>query len=58
MQSKPLLAANNAKELADPRMQHNYDANEMKRAMLTASMCIHHLPTMRPSMNRVSSISI
>lgn len=52
-QAKPLLEANNAKELADPRLENDYDPSEMKRAMLTASMCIHHLATMRPHMNRV-----
>uniref|UniRef100_A0A2P2JTB5 non-specific serine/threonine protein kinase n=1 Tax=Rhizophora mucronata TaxID=61149 RepID=A0A2P2JTB5_RHIMU len=53
MWAKPLLEANDAKELTDPRLGEDYDPTEMKRTMLTASMCIHHLPTMRPQMNRV-----
>ncbi|GAV70066.1 Pkinase domain-containing protein [Cephalotus follicularis] len=53
MWAKPLLDSNNVKELADPRLGDAYDLAEMKRAMLTASMCVHHLPTMRPQMNRV-----
>ncbi|KAH7523336.1 hypothetical protein JRO89_XSUnG0082900 [Xanthoceras sorbifolium] len=41
------------KEHLDPRLGDTYDPIEMKRATLTASMCIHHLPTMRPHMNQV-----
>ncbi|XWS41662.1 hypothetical protein CRYUN_Cryun17cG0101700 [Craigia yunnanensis] len=51
--AKPLLESNKVKELVDPRLEDNYDPTEMKRAMLTASMCISHLATMRPSMTRV-----
>lgn len=53
MWAKPLLDTNNVKELADPRLGDTYDPIEMKCAMSTASMCIHHLSTMRPHMNRV-----
>lgn len=53
MWAKPLLETNSVKELADPLLGDDYDHTEMKRAMLTASMCIHHLPNMRPHMNRV-----
>jgi len=52
-QAKPLLEANNAKELADPRLGDDYDPIEMKHAMFTALMCIHHLPNTRPHMIRV-----
>ncbi|XP_038721067.1 receptor-like cytosolic serine/threonine-protein kinase RBK1 [Tripterygium wilfordii] len=51
--AKPLLEENSVKELVDPRLGDSYDPTEMKRAMLTASECIHHLPSMRPPMNRV-----
>ncbi|XVF61500.1 hypothetical protein PTKIN_Ptkin08bG0134800 [Pterospermum kingtungense] len=51
--AKPLLESNQVKELVDPRLEDNYDPAEMKRAMLTASMCISHLATMRPGMKRV-----
>ncbi|XP_022751139.1 receptor-like cytosolic serine/threonine-protein kinase RBK1 isoform X3 [Durio zibethinus] len=51
--AKPLLESNQVKELVDPRLEDNYDQTEMKRAMLTASMCISHVATMRPSMTRV-----
>lgn len=51
--AKPLLQTSNFKELVDPRLGDAYDLTEMKRAMLTASVCIHHLSTMRPQMTRV-----
>lgn len=48
-----MLEQNNVKELVDPRLGDAYDVVEMKRAMFTASTCIHHLPNMRPNMKRV-----
>ncbi|KAG8383617.1 hypothetical protein BUALT_Bualt04G0032700 [Buddleja alternifolia] len=53
MWAKPLLEKSNVKELADPRLGETYDTVEMKRAMFTASTCIHHLPNTRPNMKRV-----
>lgn len=52
-QAKPLLQENSVKELADPQLGDDYDPIEMKCAMLTASECINHLPSLRPHMNRV-----
>lgn len=52
-QAKPHLENNNVEEMADPRLGGSYDVVEMKRAMFTASTCIHHLPTLRPNMKRV-----
>ncbi|KAJ0097822.1 hypothetical protein Patl1_28340 [Pistacia atlantica] len=52
--AKPLLDTNNVKELVDPRLREEYDPTEMKRAMLAASMCIHHMSINRPHMNRVA----
>ncbi|KAJ8771226.1 hypothetical protein K2173_026094 [Erythroxylum novogranatense] len=54
--AKPLLEANNVKELADSQLGDDYDPCEMKRAILTASLCIHHLSSMRPDTNRVVQI--
>ncbi|XP_020217926.1 receptor-like cytosolic serine/threonine-protein kinase RBK1 isoform X1 [Cajanus cajan] len=51
--AKPLLDAKLIKEMADPRLEENYDPTEMKCAMATASMCIHHMPSKRPYMNQV-----
>ncbi|KAA8546696.1 hypothetical protein F0562_003073 [Nyssa sinensis] len=53
MWAKPLLEKKNVKEIADPRLEDDYDVGEMKCAMLTASSCLHHLPSMRPDMNRI-----
>lgn len=53
MWAKPLLEENKIKEIADPRLGDDYNVIEMKRAMFTASTCIHHLPNMRPTMKRV-----
>lgn len=53
MWAKPHLEENNVTGIADPRLDGNYDVVEMKRAMFTASTCIHHLPNMRPNMKRV-----
>ncbi|XP_012437249.1 receptor-like cytosolic serine/threonine-protein kinase RBK1 [Gossypium raimondii] len=50
---KPLLESNKVKELVDPRLEDDYDQTQVKRAMLTASMCINHLANLRPSMTRV-----
>ncbi|XP_016734915.1 receptor-like cytosolic serine/threonine-protein kinase RBK1 [Gossypium hirsutum] len=52
-QGKPLLESNKVKELVDPRLEDDYDQTQVKRAMLTASMCINHLANLRPSMTRV-----
>ncbi|KAJ8765675.1 hypothetical protein K2173_014797 [Erythroxylum novogranatense] len=54
--AKPLLEANNVKEVVDPRLEDKYDPSEMKRVILTASMCIHSIPSIRPYMNRVVQI--
>jgi len=40
-------------EIVDPQLGNDFDETEMKRVMQTASMCIHHVSTMRPDMNRV-----
>lgn len=54
VQAKPLLEASNVKELADPRLEDDYDSAEIKRVMVTASMCVHQTPSKRPYMDRVS----
>ncbi|KAG6403238.1 hypothetical protein SASPL_135455 [Salvia splendens] len=53
MWAKPYLEKNNIKAIADPKLGDKYDITEMKRAMFAASICIHHLPNMRPNMSRV-----
>ncbi|XP_038997725.1 receptor-like cytosolic serine/threonine-protein kinase RBK1 [Hibiscus syriacus] len=51
--AKPMLKSGNVKNLVDPLLGDNYDPTEMKRAMLIASLCISHLASMRPSMQKV-----
>ncbi|XP_042509493.1 receptor-like cytosolic serine/threonine-protein kinase RBK1 [Macadamia integrifolia] len=53
MWAKPLLDENKMEELVDPCLGHDYDIIEMKRMILTASMCIHNSSTMRPHMSLV-----
>lgn len=43
------------KELADPRLGDEYDIVDMKRAIATATTCLHHMPKLRPNMTRVSN---
>lgn len=40
-------------DIIDPRLGNEFEPTEMKRVMLTASMCIHHIAAMRPDMTRV-----
>ncbi|CAN1835905.1 Receptor-like cytosolic serine/threonine-protein kinase RBK1 [Linum perenne] len=52
-QAKPLLEENKVSTLVDPRLGNDFDPIEMKRAMVTAFLCIDHVSKMRPSMTRV-----
>ncbi|OIW10622.1 hypothetical protein TanjilG_15994 [Lupinus angustifolius] len=51
--AKPLLETKNVKEIADPRLGEEYDPTEMNLVMVAASMCVHHLSSMRPYMDHV-----
>ncbi|CAN1835902.1 Receptor-like cytosolic serine/threonine-protein kinase RBK1 [Linum perenne] len=53
MWAKPLLEENKVSTLVDPRLGNDFDPIEMKRAMVTAFLCIDHVSKMRPSMTRV-----
>ncbi|GKV39395.1 hypothetical protein SLEP1_g47165 [Rubroshorea leprosula] len=53
MWAKPLLESNVVKEMVDPRLGNAYVPGEIKRAMLTALMCINHDANMRPNMQWV-----
>lgn len=56
MWAKPYLEKNSIKAIVDPKLEDKYDMTEMKRAMFIASICIHHLPNMRPNMSRVVNL--
>ncbi|GLJ29461.1 hypothetical protein SUGI_0580750 [Cryptomeria japonica] len=49
--AKPLLESGNIKDLADPRLECQYDIVKMKRVLFTASLCIRHSAIWRPSMS-------
>ncbi|KFK25325.1 hypothetical protein AALP_AA8G098100 [Arabis alpina] len=51
--AKPFLDKNSVEDIVDPRLGNEFDRTEMKRVMLTASMCIHHIAKMRPNMTRL-----
>lgn len=54
-QAKPLLAANNIKELVDPSLGDDYDQDQTARVVLTASACVEQSPILRPRMNQASA---
>ncbi|XP_019419335.1 PREDICTED: receptor-like cytosolic serine/threonine-protein kinase RBK2 isoform X1 [Lupinus angustifolius] len=56
MWAKPLLSANNIKELVDPTLANAYDEVQMKHVILTASLCIEQTSVHRPYMNQVLKI--
>ncbi|KAK9678847.1 hypothetical protein RND81_11G236700 [Saponaria officinalis] len=53
MWAKPLLDSMDMKMLVDPKLGDDYNAVDMKRIMIIASMCIHHTASNRPYMNKV-----
>ncbi|KAK7245739.1 hypothetical protein RIF29_40588 [Crotalaria pallida] len=56
MWAKPLLVANNIKELVDPVLGDDYDEEQMKLVILTASLCIDQSSIHRPQMSQVLQI--
>ncbi|XP_019462746.1 PREDICTED: receptor-like cytosolic serine/threonine-protein kinase RBK2 isoform X1 [Lupinus angustifolius] len=56
MWAKPLLSTNNIKELVDPCLNDDYDEEQMKFLILTASLCIDQ-SSVRPQMNQVLQMS-
>eukprot|EP01018_Ginkgo_biloba_P005171 Gb_23838 [translate_table: standard] len=51
--ARPLLESGNITELADPRLDGQYDEHQMQRMVLTASLCIRQSAIWRPSMSEV-----
>lgn len=41
-------------DLVDPRLQQNYNANEMRRIIACASACVRHSAWLRPRMSQVT----
>ncbi|CAN7038609.1 unnamed protein product [Brassica rapa subsp. trilocularis] len=43
---------NSVKDMVNPWLGNEFDQTEIKQVMTTASMCIYHIATMRPDINR------
>ncbi|TYG50702.1 hypothetical protein ES288_D10G196700v1 [Gossypium darwinii] len=51
--AKPLIAENKINELVDPALGNNYDLDQLKCAIATASICINQSSMDRPQMSQV-----
>lgn len=62
LQARPLLTRaieeNKYDGLIDPRLQNNYDINEMARMVASAAACIRHSARRRPRMSKVISVYV
>lgn len=56
MWAKPLLEKNCTKDLTDPRVEGNYNSDEMERVISAALACLHQSPGNRLPMARVLEI--
>ncbi|XP_050890095.1 receptor-like cytosolic serine/threonine-protein kinase RBK2 [Lathyrus oleraceus] len=54
--AKPLLDANNVKDVVDPSLGDDYDQGQIECVGLTASMCVEQSPILRPRMNQVVTL--
>lgn len=59
MQARPLLnralEEGNFEELADPRLEKNFDEGEMFRMVEAAAACVRHSARRRPGMGQVGN---
>ncbi|GMI70354.1 hypothetical protein like AT5G18910 [Hibiscus trionum] len=53
---KPLIAENKINELVDPTLRNEYDREQLKRCIATASICINQSAIDRPQMSQVVGI--
>ncbi|KAF5749452.1 receptor-like serine/threonine-protein kinase [Tripterygium wilfordii] len=51
--AKPHMESGNVTELADPKLEGEYDADELRRLVFTASHCVRQTSVWRPSMSEV-----
>lgn len=58
LQARPSLTQaleeGNFDNLVDPRLQGNYNANEMAKMVACASACVQQMPFRRPRMSQVT----
>ncbi|CAO2832679.1 unnamed protein product [Amaranthus hypochondriacus] len=52
--AKPYLDEHDLKNLVDPVLGDDYDAEELDRMVLTAALCTQQAPVLRPRMNQVT----
>ncbi|KAJ1387472.1 Serine-threonine/tyrosine-protein kinase, catalytic domain [Sesbania bispinosa] len=52
--AKPLLDTHNIKDLVDPSLGDDYDREQMRHVVLTASLCVEQSPISRPRMSQAS----
>jgi hypothetical protein len=59
-QARPLVAQalidGNFESLVDPKLEKNYDHEEMKRMIACAGVCMHFFAEKRPHMSEVCAI--
>lgn len=57
MQARPILTRSvdggNFEELVDPRLEKNYNPQEMHRMVACAAACVRHSARRRPKMSQV-----
>ncbi|XAR57152.1 Non-specific serine/threonine protein kinase [Bertholletia excelsa] len=53
MWAKPLLSRNSTAELIDQSLDGAYNPDQLNLVALTASLCLHELPSERPEMSKV-----
>jgi hypothetical protein len=58
VQARPLLEVENLQELIDPRLEGIYDAEEMHRVVLAATLCLRQSAVWRPCMNQVIGLLV
>lgn len=52
------MEADNIQELVDPRLESVYDADEMHKVILAATLCIRQSAVWRPCMSQVISLLV
>ena len=55
MQATPLLESGNLKALLDPKTKGEFDAVQMQRMVLAATLCVRQTARLRPKVSQVVS---
>ncbi|KAK4787979.1 hypothetical protein SAY86_019298 [Trapa natans] len=54
--ARPLLRKSDIEELVDPSLGKNYDARQLNRVLLAASLCVQQSSIQRPAMSQVVKV--